>query len=1131
MKTRKFLIPLIIAVSFYFTSFSQSWNVSGNSTIDSTNFIGTTSNQNLLFKTNNIVRLLIDKEGLVEVKNNLNVENGWIRTDSIRCRSMHVGDSSLFIGSVLAPNSNIIASTSFQPISFVRQTPIGTYNSSFQGVNIGTTSPSYLLHIHDSGGGNNGAFVHLTNNTTGQTNSDGFLLGIASNGTADVLQRENRPIRFWINNTEYMHIQGNSPSTNGFIGIGSGFTNPAFLLDLLGGDINVSTPTNGYRIGTGSLNSKYVLRHNNILSNIYVGVNAGNSTATGINNTLVGSNAGNNLTNGSNVTFIGSGAGQNMTTCGSTLFNNTFVGANAGFINVQGQYNTFLGNQAGYSNTVNYNTFVGDRSGLNNSIGTRNTFLGYFAGAHNGVGNDDCYIGSHSAFGIGNSTGSRNNFIGSECGADEITGNDNELVGYKAGNQNSVGSRNVLIGTLAGSNIGNGVTIDNDDIFIGFHSGQSFTGGGNNILIGSNTIANNNISNSTAIGDGAVVLGSNQLILGNNVNVGIGMSNVAGGPQNLLELNTPSTFNTPNSAGGTGNSGLRFRDLTQNSTPQSSNGLALSVDANGDVILVPDQVGGSAGPSLGNPCNSSPVPLNTDWEIPFVDPSNPGIQNSMYMSGQSDMSANNPADLGIGYTCGTPLQAKLDVYNYTNNTASPITPFYTNAYAGRFIHDGNYNDIAGTTDMVGIFVESNVVNNYLPNGHANSVINQSRNIGTQSIALGNAIYNIGSLSETKQHNAFKYMYGTGALGLVTGSELQGDGVLGLSYGNTMNVGVHGVAALSINGPNANVSTFTSIGGLFMAYDPKSGAFSEKDNAHFLNSGLGLAGAHIGVYGGVENSSSSSINTTSLTGLYAGVYGEAASKSNYWAGYFNGNVGTTGGFFQVSDSIVKTNVVNLKSDSSLHILAQLHPKTYTLDSVNYPTLGLNNQPQIGLFAQEVERVIPSAVRLIHHPATVDSIGNIITAAYDVKGLNYLELIPVLVSAIKSLDSTNKSLQNQINTITAAQTGARSAAASPSNAVAKGTEVHLSDLEIVLNQNSPNPFAEQTIISYIIPDNVKDANIVFYTLGGTVLKNIRINERGQGQMTVYAENLSAGMYTYSLIADGNIVATKKMICEKK
>ena len=408
-------------------------------------------------------------------------------------------------------------------------------------------------------------------------------------------------------------------------------------------------------------------------------------------------------------------------------------------------------------------------------------------------------------------------------------------------------------------------------------------------------------------------------------------------------------------------------------------------------------------------------------------------------------------------------------------------------------------------------------------------INQSRNIGTHSIALGNRVYNIGTLSETRPYLGMLNQYGTGVLGMATGSDIQGDGVLGIAHSNTMNVGVHGVAAQSIKTGNVIVNTLTSVGGLFMTYDDQSGAFNTMNNAHFLNSGLNLYGAHIGVYGGVENSSNN--QSGSLMGLFAGVYGEAASQTNSWAGYFNGNIGTTAGFFQVSDSIVKTSVVNLSSDSSLHILAQLHPKTYTLDSANYPSLGLNSQPQIGLFAQEVERVIPSAVRLIHHPATIDSVGNIITAAYDVKGLNYLELIPVLVSAIKSLDSTNKSLQDQINTITAAQTGARSAAASPSNAVAKGTEVHLSDLEIVLNQNSPNPFAEQTIISYIIPDNVKDANIVFYTLGGTVLKNIRINERGQGQMTVYAENLSAGMYTYSLVADGNIVATKKMICEKK
>ncbi|MCX8479054.1 MAG: tail fiber domain-containing protein, partial [Chitinophagales bacterium] len=654
----------------------------------------------------------------------------------------------------------------------------------------------------------------------------------------------------------------------------------------------------------------------------------------------------------------------------------------------------FVGRGAGAAWGMNRLTFVGNNAGATCN-GADDTYLGYNAGRNDILGDFNTFIGSQSG-------------LNTTTTAPGVFGNSNSFLGAKSGQTNKSGNFNTILGANAD------ITVDS------IHR---------TVVLGAN--ASVGASNSNAIGYGCIAPTRNTMILGSNfINVGIGLSNNLLGPQNKLEINDNINFG----------SGLRFRQLTSSSTPQSSNGLALSVDANGDVILVPDQVGGSAGASLGNPCNSSPVPLNTDWEIPFVDPSNPNIQNSMYMSGQSDMSANNPADLGIGYTCGTPLQAKLDVYNYTNNTASPITPFYSNAYAGRFVHAGNYYDLAGTTDMVGVLVENNVSNNYLPMGVPSPSINQSRNIGTHSIALGNRVYNIGTLSETRPYLGMLNQYGTGVLGMATGSDIQGDGVLGIAHSNTMNVGVHGVAAQSIKTGNVIVNTLTSVGGLFMTYDDQSGAFNTMNNAHFLNSGLNLYGAHIGVYGGVENSSNN--QSGSLMGLFAGVYGEAASQTNSWAGYFNGNIGTTAGFFQVSDSIVKTSVVNLSSDSSLHILAQLHPKTYTLDSANYPSLGLNSQPQIGLFAQEVERVIPSAVRLIHHPATIDSVGNIITAAYDVKGLNYLELIPVLISAIKSLDSTNKSLQDQINTITAAQTGARSAAASPSNAVAKGTEVHLS-----------------------------------------------------------------------------------------
>ena len=44
---------------------------------------------------------------------------------------------------------------------------------------------------------------------------------------------------------------------------------------------------------------------------------------------------------------------------------------------------------------------------------------------------------------------------------------------------------------------------------------------------------------------------------------------------------------------------------------------------------------------------------------------------------------------------------------------------------------------------------------------------------------------------------------------------------------------------------------------------------------------------------------------------------------------------------------------------------------------------------------------------------------------------------------------------------------------------------------------------------------------------ILKIVDINEKGSGQLNVYAADLSSGNYTYSLIADGKLVETKKMI----
>jgi hypothetical protein len=43
-------------------------------------------------------------------------------------------------------------------------------------------------------------------------------------------------------------------------------------------------------------------------------------------------------------------------------------------------------------------------------------------------------------------------------------------------------------------------------------------------------------------------------------------------------------------------------------------------------------------------------------------------------------------------------------------------------------------------------------------------------------------------------------------------------------------------------------------------------------------------------------------------------------------------------------------------------------------------------------------------------------------------------------------------------------------------------------------------------------------------------VDVKEKGKGQLNVFAADLSSGVYTYSLIADGKLIETKKMVCNK-
>jgi phage-related protein len=56
------------------------------------------------------------------------------------------------------------------------------------------------------------------------------------------------------------------------------------------------------------------------------------------------------------------------------------------------------------------------------------------------------------------------------------------------------------------------------------------------------------------------------------------------------------------------------------------------------------------------------------------------------------------------------------------------------------------------------------------------------------------------------------------------------------------------------------------------------------------------------------------------------------------------------------------------------------------------------------------------------------------------------------------------------------------------------------------------------------------IIFTDSKGYVLKEVEINEIGKGQLNVYAQDLSSGTYTYTLVADGVTIDSKKMVCTK-
>ncbi|MFM7467183.1 MAG: tail fiber domain-containing protein, partial [Crocinitomicaceae bacterium] len=146
--------------------------------------------------------------------------------------------------------------------------------------------------------------------------------------------------------------------------------------------------------------------------------------------------------------------------------------------------------------------------------------------------------------------------------------------------------------------------------------------------------------------------------------------------------------------------------------------------------------------------------------------------------------------------------------------------------------------------------------------------------------------------------------------------------------------------------------------------------------------------------------------------FNGVFGETFNITTGWAGYFTADIGSEGtgyaigGWMLASDKRLKTNIVPI--GNSLEKLALINGKHYTITTKSKDSEGKINfksKEQYGVIAQEIEAVFPE---MVQEKALFINSGD--ETKY--KTVDYNQLVPVLLEAIKELNSKVTTLENEI-----------------------------------------------------------------------------------------------------------------------
>lgn len=162
------------------------------------------------------------------------------------------------------------------------------------------------------------------------------------------------------------------------------------------------------------------------------------------------------------------------------------------------------------------------------------------------------------------------------------------------------------------------------------------------------------------------------------------------------------------------------------------------------------------------------------------------------------------------------------------------------------------------------------------------------------------------------------------------------------------------------------------------------------------------------------------NNTGATGLgigayglgFNGVYGQTTNVTTGWAGYFTADLGvdgtgwSIGGWMTASDKRLKSEIIPI--ENALYKLSLIKGTHYTITTKSRVPGGEvveSKKQQFGVIAQDLETIFPEMVK---EKAIFNNAGD--DTLY--KTVDYMQLVPVMIEAIKELNAEVELLKKEI-----------------------------------------------------------------------------------------------------------------------